>query len=84
MSTGILRISVVLVDDGAAVGSRPAARAVAPRPGAVGTNAGHRASHSTVDGRIDFGVRGTTLDGDAARYERYRDLGDGLFLESRR
>lgn len=32
-------------------------------------------------GRIDFGVRGTTLDGDAARYERYRDLGDGLFLE---
>lgn len=32
-------------------------------------------------GRIDFGLRGTSLDGDAARYERYRDLGDGLFLE---
>lgn len=32
-------------------------------------------------GRIDFGVRGTALDGDAARYERYRDIGDGLFLE---
>jgi MtrB/PioB family decaheme-associated outer membrane protein len=30
---------------------------------------------------VDFGVRGTALDGDAARYERYRDLGDGLFLE---
>jgi MtrB/PioB family decaheme-associated outer membrane protein len=32
-------------------------------------------------GRLDFGVRGTSVDGDAARYERYRDLGDGLFLE---
>lgn len=32
-------------------------------------------------GSLDFGVRGTALDGDGARYERYRDLGDGLFLE---
>ena len=31
-------------------------------------------------GFIDFGVRGTTTKGDAARYERYRDLGDGAFL----
>ena len=35
-------------------------------------------------GRIDFGLRGTALDGDGARYERYRDLGDGLFLENAR
>lgn len=33
-------------------------------------------------GFIDFGVRGTSLDGDSARFERYRDLGDGLFLET--
>ena len=33
-------------------------------------------------GAIDFGVRGTSADGDAARYERYRDLGDGLFVET--
>lgn len=32
-------------------------------------------------GWIDVGVRGTGLNGDGARYERYRDLGDGLFLE---
>ncbi|HEY7501462.1 MAG TPA: MtrB/PioB family outer membrane beta-barrel protein [Vicinamibacterales bacterium] len=32
-------------------------------------------------GLIDFGVRATNLDGDGARFERYRDLGDGLFLE---
>lgn len=35
-------------------------------------------------GAIDFGVRGTSFDGDGARYERYRDLGDGLFVESLR
>lgn len=32
-------------------------------------------------GTFNFGVRGTTIDGDGARYERYRDLGNGLFLE---
>jgi MtrB/PioB family decaheme-associated outer membrane protein len=36
----------------------------------------------TWSGKLDFGVRGTTTEGDAARYERYRDLGDGLFLET--
>jgi len=36
---------------------------------------------SAWSGAFDFGVRGTSLDGDGARYERYRDLGDGLFLE---
>jgi MtrB/PioB family decaheme-associated outer membrane protein len=33
---------------------------------------------------VDFGVRGTSSDGDAARYERYRDLGNGLFLDALR
>ncbi|HEX5069259.1 MAG TPA: MtrB/PioB family outer membrane beta-barrel protein [Vicinamibacterales bacterium] len=33
-------------------------------------------------GFLDFGIRNTTADGDATRYERYRDLRDGLFLES--
>ena len=36
---------------------------------------------STFNNMIDFGVRATSVDGDAARYERYRDLGDGLFME---
>ena len=34
-----------------------------------------------LSGLLDIGTRGTTADGDAARYERYRDLGDGLFGE---
>lgn len=32
-------------------------------------------------GSIDFGLRGTSVNGEPARYERYRDLGDGLFLQ---
>jgi MtrB/PioB family decaheme-associated outer membrane protein len=31
---------------------------------------------------VDFGVRGTDISGDSARFERYRDLGDGLFMEA--
>lgn len=38
----------------------------------------------TTYGSVDFGVRATHLDGDGARYERYRDLGDGLFLDRAR
>lgn len=30
---------------------------------------------------FDFGVRGTSITGDRARYERYRDLGNGMFFE---
>jgi MtrB/PioB family decaheme-associated outer membrane protein len=37
---------------------------------------------TSSSGRVDVGVRGSSLTGDAARYERYRDLGDGLFLET--
>jgi MtrB/PioB family decaheme-associated outer membrane protein len=35
-------------------------------------------------GSLDLGGRGTSVSGDAARYERYRDLGDGLFIENAR
>jgi MtrB/PioB family decaheme-associated outer membrane protein len=45
------------------------------------TAAAQTTTPSTI-GSIDFGGRGTSLDGDGARYERYRDLGDGLFLET--
>jgi MtrB/PioB family decaheme-associated outer membrane protein len=38
----------------------------------------------TTYGSIDLGVRASDVDGDAARYERYRDMGDGLFLERAR
>lgn len=31
---------------------------------------------------LDVGIRGTDFTGDGARYERYRDLGNGLFLDA--
>jgi MtrB/PioB family decaheme-associated outer membrane protein len=31
---------------------------------------------------VDFGLRGTDLSGDPARFQRYRDLGDGAFLNT--
>mgnify|MGYP003335055317 CR=1 FL=1 len=33
-------------------------------------------------GFIDFGVRGTSTTGEPSRYERFRDLQDGFFLEN--
>jgi MtrB/PioB family decaheme-associated outer membrane protein len=36
---------------------------------------------SPTANRIDFGIRGSDVSGDSARYERYRDLGDGVFME---
>lgn len=39
---------------------------------------------TTANGFLDTGVRGTSLDGDAARYQRYRDLGDGAFMDALR
>lgn len=35
-------------------------------------------------GWVDFGVRATDVDGDEDRFERYRDLGGGAFLERMR
>lgn len=32
-------------------------------------------------GTFDLGLRGSSVDGDRGRFERYRDMGDGLFLE---
>jgi MtrB/PioB family decaheme-associated outer membrane protein len=60
----------------------------APAPGTPQPSAPAQAAEEadedalpTTFGSFDFGIRGTSTTGDAARYERYRDLGDGLFLE---
>lgn len=39
------------------------------------------ATSSSVFGQIDFGGRITSVTGDQARYQRYRDLRDGVFLD---
>jgi len=40
-----------------------------------------RPTNPNIFGEIDFGGRVSTIDGDNARYQRYRDLADGGFLD---
>ena len=47
----------------------PVAESAAPETGA--------GAAAPTNGSIDFGFRGSSTDGDEARYERYRDLRDG-------
>ncbi|MGQ0736743.1 MAG: MtrB/PioB family outer membrane beta-barrel protein [Acidobacteriota bacterium] len=54
-----------------------AALALAP----VVASAQPAASDVATRGSVDVGVRGSSISGDGARYERYRDLGNGLFLD---
>ena len=62
--------------------TRPPGGAQPPAPAAAESD--EHPPLPTTYGSLDFGVRATHLDGDGARYERYRDLGDGLFLDRAR
>ncbi|MBI3048093.1 MAG: MtrB/PioB family outer membrane beta-barrel protein [Acidobacteria bacterium] len=55
-----------------------AARAQTQTPAAFATL---HPTNPAVFGQIDFGGRFTTVTGDRARYQRYRDLRDGVFFE---
>jgi MtrB/PioB family decaheme-associated outer membrane protein len=48
-----------------------------PAPQAAAT-----AETTTSSGEFDFGGRGTSITGDVARYNRFRDLSDGLFFDN--
>ena len=74
--TRLLSILAVALMPSAGRAQEPAPAAETPQP------ATREAGTTPWTGRMDFGVRGTALDGDGARYERYRDLGDGLFVET--
>lgn len=63
----------------------PAPPTPAPPPGAQAAAADPQEPDKfalpTTYGRLDLGLRGSDISGDAARYERYRDLGNGAFVE---
>jgi len=61
---------ILFAGTGAASAQIPATAPDTPTPARAGR------------GFVDFGARGTTSEGDAARYERYRDMSDGVFLET--
>ena len=54
----------------------------ADQPAKPAAPAQEPAAEGAATAFFDFGVRGSDIKDDDARYERYRDLGDGLFLET--
>jgi len=48
---------------------------------AAGARAQQAASSAFAPAAVDFGLRITSVSGDEARFQRFRDLGDGAFLE---
>ncbi|MEO7192791.1 MAG: MtrB/PioB family outer membrane beta-barrel protein [Vicinamibacterales bacterium] len=58
----------------------PVAQTQAAKPAAAAA-ADESAPWPTTTGTINFGSRTTSISGDGARYERYRDMSDGLFVE---
>ena len=77
--TAILTGALLLVLAGAARAQQNAT-AAAPQPtGAV--SATDTTAFTPKFGRVDFGYRGNDVTGDAARFQRYRDLRDGGYVD---
>jgi MtrB/PioB family decaheme-associated outer membrane protein len=55
----------------------PQKPAAAPQAAPAATDVG-----TTTSGSFDFGGRGTTYTGDPARYNEFRDMSNGLFLDN--
>lgn len=71
LGIGCLSLSLLALPALAQAQAATPPRAQAPEPAAL----------TTQSGTFNLGGRGTSVSGDAARYERYRDLSDGLFLD---
>jgi MtrB/PioB family decaheme-associated outer membrane protein len=79
---------LVLPGAGQAQQTQPAAptpratAAPAPQTPAAAAPAGEESTSATPElGRVDFGIRANNLDGDQARFDRFRDLRDGVFID---
>jgi MtrB/PioB family decaheme-associated outer membrane protein len=81
MRNGIFVLTLVLLAGGPA---RAQERQNPPIPATPDTGPQPSSVTAASSGFVDFGVRGTSLDGDGARYQRYRDLGNGLFMDALR
>lgn len=79
----LITLAAALLPAGA--GAQTATAPATPAASAPATAAATAtAAPAPWSGSFDLGVRNTSTSGDAARYERYRDLGSGLFLEDAR
>ena len=82
-----LLVSIALVPDPArAQITAPPAESQEPPPQPAGsppvTTDTAAGAGDAWTGTFDLGIRGSSVTGDAGRFERYRDLGDGVFLEN--
>src|SRR6185436_19749472 len=76
--TAILTGALLLVFAATARAQQNAA-AAGQAPSAV--SATDTTSFTPKFGRVDFGYRGNDVSGDAARFQRYRDLRDGAYVD---
>jgi MtrB/PioB family decaheme-associated outer membrane protein len=85
LATALL-LALPLTAPSALAQTTPTPQKPAPPPPATPTAAQPAAAGDEENtgwiGWFDAGLRGTSLDGDSSRFERYRDFGDGLFLET--
>jgi MtrB/PioB family decaheme-associated outer membrane protein len=73
-----LLLALTVAADAGAQGSPPPTQAGAVEPGGQPATP---AAPGVWSGTVDFGLRGSSVEGDRGRFERYRDVGDGLVLE---
>ena len=66
---------------GKPAGQPPSSPPATAAPAADQPAAEEPAGDPTWTGTFDVGVRASSVSGDRGRFERYRDLGDGLFLD---
>lgn len=82
MRNVIVSLAALVVAASAAQAQTPTATASAKTESSTQVTAAPKpASSFATTGQVDFGLRGTDITGDAARFQRYRDLGDGGVLE---
>ena len=82
-----MRTRMLILTGALLVASASYAQAQDAKPAAPATKAAAPAAKTAATsftpnlGNIDFGYRGTSLTGDEARYNRYRDLRDGPYVD---
>jgi len=80
--TGVARAQQTAAAPAAAPDTTPAtAKATAPDTAKATAKATAPDTDRAIFGSFDFGYRGSSVDGDKARWERYRDLRDGLLTK---
>jgi MtrB/PioB family decaheme-associated outer membrane protein len=77
----MLSLAALMLVASAVQAQTPTASATDNTTGTQVTTAPQPASPFNPTGQVDFGIRGSDITGDGARFQRYRDLDDGGVLD---